>query len=96
MEKESLALLLTVIADIDAGFDLFRNDPLQGGMTGLLDFGRVDGFATRAPGIEPRQPGRTREASGMRRENTVVTASHGYSGSSYRLARQPRRRDGQD
>jgi len=51
MEKESLALLLTVIADIDSGFDLLRNDSLQGGVTGLLDFDRVDDFSTRAPGI---------------------------------------------
>jgi hypothetical protein len=51
MEEESLALLFAVIADIDSGFDLFRHDPLQGGMAGLLDFGRVDWFPTRAPGI---------------------------------------------
>jgi hypothetical protein len=51
MEKESLALLLTVVADIDPGRDLFRNDPLQGGMAGLLDFDRIDGFPPCAPGI---------------------------------------------
>jgi hypothetical protein len=51
MEKEALALLLTVIADIGTGRDLFWNDPLQGGMAGLLDFNRIDGFPTRAPGI---------------------------------------------
>jgi hypothetical protein len=51
MEKESLALLFTVIADIDAGFDLFRDDALQGGVAGLVDFDRVDDVATRAPGI---------------------------------------------
>jgi hypothetical protein len=51
MEEESLALLFTVIADIDSGLDLFRHDPLQGGMAGLFDLGRVDDFATRAPGI---------------------------------------------
>jgi len=51
MEEESLALLFAVVADIDSGFDLLRNDPLQGGMAGLFDFGRVDDFPTRAPGI---------------------------------------------
>jgi hypothetical protein len=51
MEKEALALLFTVIADIDSSFDLFWNDPLQGGMAGRFDFARVDGFATCAPGI---------------------------------------------
>jgi hypothetical protein len=51
MEEKSLALLFAVIADIDSGFDLFRNDPLQGGVAGLLDLGRVDWFATRTLGI---------------------------------------------
>jgi hypothetical protein len=51
MEEESLALLLAVVADIDSGFDLFRNDPLQGGMAGLLDFDRIDRFSTRPLGI---------------------------------------------
>jgi hypothetical protein len=51
MEKEALALLFTVIADIDSGFDLLWNDCLQGGMAGYFDFARVDGFAARAPGI---------------------------------------------
>jgi hypothetical protein len=51
MEEESLALLLTVVADIDSGFDLLRDDPLQGGVASLLDFGRVDRFPARAPGV---------------------------------------------
>jgi hypothetical protein len=51
MKKEALALLFTVIADINAGLDLFRNDALQGGVAGLLDLDRVDDFSTRAPGI---------------------------------------------
>jgi hypothetical protein len=51
MEEESLALLLTVVADIDSGFDLLWDDPLQGGVASLLDFGRVDWFPARAPGV---------------------------------------------
>ncbi|HZE52449.1 MAG TPA: hypothetical protein VE111_04130 [Bradyrhizobium sp.] len=51
MEKEALALLFTVIADIDSGFDLFWNDCLQGGMAGRIDFSRVDYLPTCAPGI---------------------------------------------
>ena len=43
MEKEALALLFTVIADIDSGLDLFRHDLLQGGAAGLLDFDCIDG-----------------------------------------------------
>jgi hypothetical protein len=46
MEKESLALLFTVVADIDSSLDLFRNDPQQGGMACLLDLGRVDRLPT--------------------------------------------------
>jgi hypothetical protein len=78
MEKEALALLFTVIADIDTGRDLLWDDPLQSGISGLLDFDRVDGFPAHAPGIEPRQFERTREASGVGRENPAVTASHDY------------------
>jgi hypothetical protein len=51
VEKESLALLLAIVADIDSGFDLFRNDVLQGSMAGLLDLSCVDRFPTRAPGV---------------------------------------------
>jgi hypothetical protein len=51
MEKEALALLFTVIADIDSRFDLFWNDCLQGGMAGCFDFARLDYLPTRAPGV---------------------------------------------
>jgi hypothetical protein len=81
MEKKAFALLFTVIADIDSSFDLFRHDLLQGGTAGMFNFGCIDWLRTRAPGIKPGQPGRTREASGMSCENTVVTAEHGGSGS---------------
>jgi hypothetical protein len=47
----------------------------------MFDFGRIDWFRTRALGIKLGQLGRPREASGMTRENTVVTAQHGGSGS---------------
>ena len=47
----ALALLLTVVADIDSGFDLFWNDCLQGGKAGCLDFARLDYLPACAPGI---------------------------------------------
>jgi hypothetical protein len=81
MEKKSFALLFTVIADIDSSFDLFRHDLLQGCTAGMFDFGCIDWFRTRAPGIKLGQLGRTREASGMSCEDTVATAQHGDSGS---------------
>ena len=45
-------------------------------MAGLFDLDRIDDFPAHAPGIEPRQFERAREAPGMGRENTAVTASH--------------------
>jgi hypothetical protein len=91
MEKESFALLFTVIADIDSSLDLFRHDLLQGGTAGMFDFGRIDWFRTRALGIKPGQLGWAREASGMTRENMVVTAQHGGSGSNYTFGAATRR-----
>jgi hypothetical protein len=51
MEEESFALLLAIIADINTGLDLFRDDRLQCGEAGLLDLKRIDCLATRALGI---------------------------------------------
>jgi hypothetical protein len=51
VEKESLSLLFAVVADVDAGFDLFRNDFLKGGAAGPFDFALVDLFSARAAGI---------------------------------------------
>jgi hypothetical protein len=51
VEKESLSLLFAVVADVDTGFDLFRNDRLQRGVAGPCDFALVDLLAARAAGI---------------------------------------------
>src|SRR5579872_73867 len=37
VEEKALALLLAVIADVDSGLDLFWNDFLECGATGLVD-----------------------------------------------------------
>ncbi len=76
MEEESLALLFAVVADVDPGLDLLRNDPLQGRMAGPFDFGRVCFLPTGAPGIEPRQFARAREASRVSSENAVGAVLH--------------------
>ncbi len=76
MEKETLALLLAIVADIDAGGDLLRNDSLQGGMARPRDFAGVDGFAAHVPSVQFRQFRRPRQAAGMSGENTVVAAFH--------------------
>jgi hypothetical protein len=51
MEKESLSLLLAVVADVDAGFDLFRHDRMKGGTAFPFDFALVDLLAAGAAGI---------------------------------------------
>jgi hypothetical protein len=52
MEKESFALLFSVIADVDSSLDLLRHDLLQGGTAGMFDFGRVDWLGTLALGVK--------------------------------------------
>ena len=76
IEEERLALLLAVVADIDAGLDLLVDDPAQRRLAEPVEFGRIDRFAAGPPHIEPGQLRRARQAAGMGRQDAVVAALH--------------------
>ena len=76
IEKERLALLLAVIADIDAGLDLLVDDPAQRRLAQPVEFGRIDRFAAGPPHIKPGQLRRARQTAGMRGQDAVVAALH--------------------
>src|SRR5579872_5651077 len=82
MEEKAFALLLAVIADVDSGLDLFWNDFLERGVTGLVDLGRIDCLAPGTHGIKSGERRRSRQAAGMGGENAITTSLH-------RIARKP-------
>ena len=55
IEKEGIALLLAVVADVDAGVVLLAHDRPHRFAAGAIDFGRIDRVAARAQRVEPRQ-----------------------------------------
>src|SRR4051794_12273043 len=77
-EKESLALLLAVVADIDAGFLLSAYDVVQrrASCRGEL---RIDRFAAILPQVETDQLHRSRQAAGMRGEDAGLAGLHDIS-----------------
>src|SRR6266513_518308 len=77
IEEEGLALMLAIVADIDAGFDLLVDDPAQRLLAEPVELGRIDLAAARAPDIETRQLGRPRQAAGMGRQDSVFAPPHG-------------------
>src|SRR5205807_9608682 len=92
IEEERLALLLAVVADVDAGLDLLVDDPAQGFLAEPVKLGRVDLAAARPPDIEPGQLGRARQAAGMGRQDALVAPSHRSSPSAAGLRRASRGR----
>src|SRR5580704_18168553 len=77
VEEEGLALLLAVVADVDAGLDLLVDDLAQGLLAEPVEFGRVDLAATSPPDIEPGQFRWARQAAGMGRQDPVLAPPHG-------------------
>src|SRR5262249_36093112 len=84
VEKERLALLLAVVADIDTGFHLFGNHPGERRFAGGCERGRVDRFTTGAAYVETDELRRPWQAAGVGRENAIVAAQHGSSDKLFR------------
>src|SRR5215831_3701381 len=76
VQKEPLALLLAVVAEIDPRRSLFADDPAHRLASEPVEFGRVDRFASRPAHIEAGQLRRARQAAGMRRKDAVFAAAH--------------------
>ena len=76
VEEEALALLLAIVADVDAGFDLLRHDLTQRIAAGGIERGGVDRLAGGAPCIEPDQRRRARQAAGMGRQDPIIAPAH--------------------
>src|SRR5439155_21184534 len=76
VEKEGLALLLAIVADIDSGLDLLVDDPAKRRLAEAVEFSRVDRAAAGALDVEPGQLGRARQAAGMRRQDAVLAPLH--------------------
>ena len=73
-KEERLALLLAVVADVDAGLALLRHHPAQRGAAGVFDLRRIDRRAAGALGIEMRQRRRTRQAAGVGGQDAILAA----------------------
>ena len=52
VEEECLALLLAVVADVDAGGDLLRHDIAHRRLADAVQFRRIDRLAARAADVE--------------------------------------------
>src|SRR5262249_2321936 len=79
VEKERLALLLAVIADIDPGGFLLVDDLRQCRLAEPVELGPVDRLAARAAHVKPGQFRRARQAAGMRRQDPLVAPPHAAS-----------------
>src|SRR6185437_10358829 len=76
IEEEALALLLAIVADIDAAGDLLRNDGAERRFPRSGELGLIDALAARAPRIEPGERRRARQAAGMRRQDPLGACPH--------------------
>ena len=79
IEEERLALLLAVVADIDAGGDLLAHHVARRRLAQRVELRFVDRLA-RARGAHKRgQSRRTRQAAGMRGQDAVRLVSIGFA-----------------
>src|SRR5262249_11404154 len=78
IKKERVALLLAVVADIDAGGALLVDDAPHRLLAGLRDLSSVRRLAGSAHGVKPRQFPRPRQAAGVGGENPRSAALHGF------------------
>src|SRR5688572_30082407 len=76
VEEETLALLLAVVADVDAGGDLLRHDPGERLPPGRLDRAAVDRLPGRTPRVKGDQLRRTGQAAGVGGQNPLRAATH--------------------
>jgi hypothetical protein len=75
IQEEGLALLLAVVANIDAGVTLAPHDFLHRGVAGLGE-GGTDRFAAAFADIQVDQVRRTRQAAGVGGQDSIATALH--------------------
>ncbi len=76
VEEKRLALLLAVIADIDAVLDLLGDDLGDGVLAALDHLARIDRIAASAPDVEPGELRRAGQAAGMRGQDAFVAPAH--------------------
>ena len=76
VEQERVALLLAIVADVDARFGLLRHDGVHRRLAGRLQLRRIDRLAARAARIEPGQLDRARQAAGMGGEDPLLASTH--------------------
>src|SRR5690606_41157701 len=76
VEEETLALLLSVVAYVDAGCGLLRHDLPQRVAACTLQLGGIHRTALRAAAIEAHQLQRPRQAAGMRRQDPILAHPH--------------------
>src|SRR5262249_484766 len=85
---ERIALLLAVVADVDAGIALLAYGHPHRFASDAINFGRIDRVAPRARGVEPGQVARARQAAGMRRQYPRGAALHRFRLLSRHMVRQ--------
>jgi hypothetical protein len=76
IQEEGFALLLTVVADVDAGGDLLTDDVPRGGLASCVKRGFIHIFPICPTRVQLGQKGRTRQAAGMRGEDTMLASDH--------------------
>jgi hypothetical protein len=76
VEKERLALLLAIVADVDADLALLRHHAAHRVPPKPRDLGWIDLVTASALRVEPRQLLRSRQAAGVSGENAVGAALH--------------------
>src|ERR1051325_865048 len=77
IEEEGLALLLAIVADIDAGLSLLVDDLPRRLLAEPVELGRIDLTAARPLDIETRQLRWPRQAAGVGRQDSVLAPAHG-------------------
>ena len=76
VEQERVALLLAIVADVDAGLGLLRHDGGERRLAGRVQRGRIDRLAARAARIQPGQLDRPRQAAGMGGQDPLLASTH--------------------
>jgi hypothetical protein len=79
VEEKALALLLAVVADVDAGFDLLGHDPAQRVAARSGERRRIDRLPLRPAHVQAHQLQRPRQAAGVGGQDPLVAVSHPVS-----------------
>jgi hypothetical protein len=77
IEEKTVALLLTIVADVDAGVVLPAHRILHRGAADAAQLGHIDGLPAGTPRQQVRQFRRPRKAAGMGGQNPVLAYLHG-------------------